>query len=73
MSMEYIRKFYNVPAKRGAEVTIKTPKMGDIKGVIVASRGAYLRIRTSLPKSKILTYHPTDHIEYHPNRRKKND
>jgi len=64
MSMKYIRDYYGVPAKRGTQVTITTPKMGDIQGTIVASRGAYIRVRPDLSGGRILTYHPTDNIRY---------
>jgi len=64
MSMEYIRKIYGVPAKRGGKVMIVSSRDGDIsfEGTIVASKRNYLRIR--LLNGHIGTYHPTDHIEY---------
>ncbi len=63
MSMEYIRKYYKVPAKRGAKVRVTSSHGKDIKfdGTIVASEGAYLRIKIN---GKVGTYHPTWNIEY---------
>jgi len=63
MSMKYIREHYDVPAKRGGKVKYT----GDIDcphvGVIIGSRGAYLRIR--FPEWKHTgTFHPTWEIEY---------
>jgi len=58
MNMEYIRKTYCVPAKRGARVTFRGNS-----GTIVGSRQHRLRIRLDGVKS-ILTCHPTWKIEY---------
>lgn len=58
MSLEYIRKTYQVPAKRGAHVIAN----GD-PGVITGSRGAYLRIRVE-GRTKIRCYHLTWAMEY---------
>ena len=65
MSMEYIRKTYGVPAKRGGHVKVSIGKDRDIPvdGVIVGSKGARLRIRIAGQKH-ILSYHPTWRIEY---------
>lgn len=65
MSMEYIRKTYGVPAKRGARVRF-TPNGNRYlahEGVIIGSRGAYLRVRMGDEK-KAGTYHPTWEMEY---------
>lgn len=61
--MEYIRRHYQVPAKRGALVEIRGGSNGDVcfTGQIVGSRGARLRVRVG---ARIGTYHPTDNIEY---------
>jgi len=58
--MEYIRRTYGVPAKRGMEViALGKP------GVIVGSNGAYLRIKTETSTGYIiLTFHPTFEIVY---------
>lgn len=62
MSMEHIRKFYGVPAKRGGRV-----KFGSIEksvlGTIVGSRGQYLRIRWD-GDGFTTTNHPTWMIKY---------
>jgi hypothetical protein len=57
--MEYIRKFYNVPAKRGARIIYGASWYG----TIVGSKGAYLRIRMD-GENKIKSYHPTYLITY---------
>jgi hypothetical protein len=65
MSMEYIRKHYDVPAKRGGRVRF-TPdgnRYLACEGVIVGSRGAYLRIRMGEEKRSGI-YHPTYDLEY---------
>lgn len=65
MSMEYIRKHYGVPAKRGGRVRY-TPDGNRYlahEGVIVGSRGAYLRVRMGAEKNAG-TYHPTWDMEY---------
>lgn len=65
MSMEYIRRYYGVPAKRGGRVRY-TPDGNRYlahEGVIVGSRGAHLRVRMGDEK-KAGSYHPTWQIEY---------
>ncbi len=62
MSMDYIRRTYGVPAKRGMTVTI----CGDgtrFQARIVGSRGQYLRLWIPGGKRSHL-YHPTDSLEY---------
>ena len=63
--MEYIRKFYGVPAKRGAKVRIHVSYDKDVtfNGTIVASKGEYIKVKIPGGK-KSLAYHPVDHIEY---------
>jgi len=56
--MEYIRKYYGVPAKRGGRIKFKGKP-----GTIVGSDRSYLRIRFDGEKA-IYTYHPTWEIEY---------
>ena len=58
MSMKYIREHYNVPAKRGMKVNAQGHN-----GVIVGSRGPYLRIRIEGEKN-VLSFHPTWEMEY---------
>lgn len=56
MSLEYIRKTYGVPAKRGGRIRYD----GKI-GVIASAPGAYLRVSFG---GKIRTLHPTWCVEY---------
>ena len=63
MSMEYIRKYYGVPAKRGGKVKIINQKVGvQFAGIITGSKDAYLRISINRQRSGL--YHPTDNIVY---------
>ena len=57
-SIEYIRKYYNVPAKVGGRIKYKGKC-----GTIIGATGAYLKIRLDGEK-KSLCYHPTWEIEY---------
>jgi hypothetical protein len=57
--MEYIRKCYGVPAKRGGHVIYS----GSRYGVIVGSKGKYLRIRLD-GETRIKSYHPTYLLTY---------
>jgi len=65
MSMEYIRKHYGVPAKRGGRVrfTPEGEQRPAHEGVIIGSRGAYLRVRMDGQK-KVGIYHPACVMEY---------
>jgi hypothetical protein len=56
--MEYIRKYYNVPAKRGGRVDYQ----GRL-GIITGSVNGYLRIRLDGEKHS-RRYHPTWKIKY---------
>ncbi len=58
MSMESIRQKYNVPAKRGMDVIAQGRK-----GVIVGSKGLYLRVRVEGEKN-IISFHPEWEMEY---------
>lgn len=58
MSMEYIREYYKVPAKRGMSV-----KYQGKLGLIVGADGAYLKIRLN-GESEVRLYHPTWEMEY---------
>lgn len=61
MSMEYIRKTYNVPAKRGGKIKWLYHSFTD--GIITGSKGACLRIKLATEtRSKL--FHPTWMIEY---------
>ena len=56
--MEYIRRYYNVPAKKGTRV------LYDRKyGIITGSKNGLLRIRMDGDSYSEL-YHPTYHITY---------
>lgn len=58
MSMKWIRKHYNVPAKRGMEVIAERRH-----GVIVGSKGEYLRVRIDGEKN-IMSFHPEHEMKY---------
>lgn len=65
MSMKYIRKTYNVPAKRGARVRYTGD--GDPRdGTIASSDGSYIRIRWDGEVLIDGPYHPTWKMEYLP-------
>lgn len=75
MSMEYIRKTYMVPAKRGGRVEFEDdmyafiygfladPKKRWRQGAIVGSSGQYLRVRFD-GEDVIKTIHPTWKVSY---------
>ena len=58
MSLEYIRKVYSVPAKRGTQVIAHGES-----GVITGAQGSQLRIRIEGIK-RIRFYHPTWEMQY---------
>lgn len=62
MSMDYIRKTYNVPAKRGGRVEYTHPKPARM-GTIIGADGARLRIRLDGEKF-VGRYHPTWELRY---------
>ena len=67
MSMEYIRKTYGVPAKRGARIEF-TDTCGKVhEGRIVGSRGCYLRADMPTIRGGTVTLHPTSDVRYLPN------
>jgi len=57
-SIEYIRKYYNVPAKLNGRVRYKGKE-----GRITGATGAYLKVKLDGEK-KSWCYHPTDKLEY---------
>lgn len=61
MSMEYVRKHYGVPAKRGARICYHGEK-GDEYGTILSARDN-LRVRMDAT-GQVLIFHPTWQIEY---------
>lgn len=65
MSMEYIRKTYGVPAKRGGRVEFESGANNMLLGTITGSRGARLRIRLDGHKHAF-NYHPTWNLTYLP-------
>jgi hypothetical protein len=58
MSMQYIRDYYRVPAKRGARLAFQGRP-----GTIVGSSHQYLRVRLDGDTSTVLL-HPTWEVEY---------
>ncbi|WP_428383692.1 hypothetical protein [Nevskia ramosa] len=63
MSLPSIRAAYGVPAKRGMRVLYTGGYPIIQQGVIVSSRGAYLRVRMDGCKSA-RTFHPRWRIRY---------
>lgn len=63
MSMDYIRRAYGVPAKRGMRLRFKDSIGGDREGTIVGSRAQYLRVRLD-GENWTRMVHPTWPIEY---------
>lgn len=62
MSLERIRKVYNVPAFRGTRVRVSSPYPGAM-GTVTASDRDYIRVRLD-GESRSRRYHPTDRVEY---------
>jgi len=60
MSMQAIRDYYKVPAKRGGRVFLT---LSGKYGTIVSARGHYLRIRCD-GESKSSVYHPQWQVSY---------
>ena len=58
MSIEYIRNYYGVPAKRGARI-----KHFDSLGTITGSHGQYIRVRFDGDKHSV-PMHPTWNVQY---------
>ena len=65
MSLEWIRRQYGVPARRGQAVRY-TGGSKPIAGVITGSNatGAYIRVR--MENGNVCNFHPTWEIEYLP-------
>jgi hypothetical protein len=66
MSMEYIRRTYRVPAKRGVQVEYIASDGERMVGTIVGSKGAYIRVRFGKGNKRkdILSFHPTYNLQY---------
>ena len=67
-SMEYIRRSYGVPAKRGMRICYSAEGPGEPNGTITGARDARLLIRLDgWPKRRRpLAFHPTWNIHYPP-------
>lgn len=64
MSLQYIREYYGVPAKRGGRVKYTgSSRRGPEFGTIVGSKGAHVRIRIDGQKCAE-NYHPTYALNY---------
>lgn len=63
MTMDYINRHYQVPAKRGGRVKYTGGTKGPRFGTIKSAKGGYLRILLDGDKHAG-TYHPTWKIEY---------
>lgn len=61
-SAEYIRTYYQVPARRGTRVRYRGGQIPQ-EGTIVGFRDAYLRVRLD-GEREIRSYHPTWRIDY---------
>jgi len=68
MSMDYIRKTYNVPAKRGGRVRWKRGRVSRLGTITRATHYVYIRF----DDAKIaLPYHPVDgRLSYLPDKKK---
>ena len=65
MSMSYIRKTYDVPAKRGGRVRFCSPVCDSrsFSGTIIGSRGAHVRVRSDID-GRVYTLHPSWNLKY---------
>ena len=64
VSMDYIRRTYGVPAKRGAKIKFDGVfGDGGITGTVIGSRSQYLRVRMDRT-GLIWTLRPTWMVEY---------
>lgn len=58
MSLDYIRSYYGVPAKRNGKIVFDGAPC-----VIVGTQNQYLRVRR-VNNGKVITIHPTWRVEY---------
>jgi hypothetical protein len=64
MSMEYIRRAYGVPARRGTRIVFDGNGV-EQHGVITSAAGTYLRVHfDGEPRLRRSTLHPTWHVRY---------
>lgn len=63
MSMDYIRRAYGVPAKRGARISFVRGQQ-QVFGTIVGARNARLRVRMDGERT-VCSLHPTWRVGYH--------
>lgn len=62
--MDYIRKFYGVPAKRGARIEF-TPGLYRIQtGTIIGSIQGRLKVRFDDEPKRVAILHPTWEVRY---------
>lgn len=66
MSMEYIRKYYGVPAKRGGKLRYSGGPGAPVSAEIIGTKGAYLKCRIieGMNSGLKTLLHPTWKIEY---------
>ena len=62
MSLEYVRKYYGVPAKRGGRVEYTGDDKPEL-GTICGASGAHLSIRLD-GKKHPMPFHPTWKLRY---------
>jgi len=63
MSMEYVRNYYGVPAKRGGRIKY-TPDIGNPVYATILSATHYLFVRFDNTNTRSGPLHPTWQIEY---------
>lgn len=61
--MEYIRKTYSVPAKRGGRIEYRTPAFTQ-RGTITGTSGPYLRVRIDGDRHSTRWHPTTDGMSY---------
>ena len=63
MSMDYIRRTYGVPARRGGRIKFRPCQGLEKEGFVVAASGQYIRVRFADMRRTVLL-HPTWRVEY---------
>ncbi|WP_280320047.1 hypothetical protein [Nocardia wallacei] len=63
MSLEYIRRTYDVPAFQGGRIKYTNPYNAAIFGTIIGADDAWLKVRIDGART-VAGLHPTDGIEY---------